>query len=454
MRRAHTIRTAFRALRSNVLRSTLTALGIIIGIAAVIAMVEIGRGSTTAVRRTIEGLGANVIQIDPSDAVKAGVSGGSGGRVTLTPADCTALLRECPSIRWAAPSIDVKAQVLYGHRNWSPSNIRGTTGAYLWIRGWGDLVEGECFTEDDVRKAAPVCLLGQTVLRALFPDESPLGKEVRIKNLMVRVIGVLATKGANMMGRDQDDYVILPWTTVKFRLSGVRAATVPAAAGTGGGINSLNRLYPGGTLPLYPQPSAMQLADFPLMTRFADMDDIFVSANSPQEVPPALLQITALLRERHRLPEEAPDDFRIRDLTEISTALAKTSTLMTNLLLCVALISLVVGGVGIMNIMLVCVTERTREIGLRMAVGARSRDILWQFLMEALVLCLAGGLLGIVLGRTISWLVTVVMRWPTEMSLGAILAAVCVAGSVAMIFGFYPAWKASRLDPIEALRHE
>ncbi|MCX7008266.1 MAG: ABC transporter permease, partial [Kiritimatiellaeota bacterium] len=314
--------------------------------------------------------------------------------------------------------------------------------------------DGECFTEDDVRTAAPVCLLGQTVLHALFPAEAPLGKQVRIKNLMVKVIGVLAPKGANMMGRDQDDYIILPWTTVKFRLSGVRSATVAAASGLAGGVNTLNQLYPCGTLSLYPQPSAAQLADFPQMKRFADMDDIFVSAISPQEVPAAIRQITVLLRERHRLQEADPDDFRIRDLTEISSALGKTTTLMTDLLLCVALISLVVGGVGIMNIMLVCVTERTREIGLRLAVGARSRDILWQFLVEAMVLCTAGGVLGIVLGRTCSYLVTALLRWPTEVSLGAMLVAVLVSVSVAMIFGFYPAWKASRLDPIEALRYE
>ena len=454
MRHAHTVRTAYRALRCNVMRSALTALGIIIGIAAVIAMVEIGRGSSAAVRRTIESLGANVIQIDPSDAVKAGVSSGGGSRMTLTPADGEALGRECPSVRWSAPSIDVRAQVLYGNRNWSPSNIRGTTPTFLLIRDWANLAAGECFTEDDVRTAAPVCLLGQTVSRALFSDEEPLGKQIRIKSLMVKVIGVLAPKGASMTGRDQDDYIVLPWTTAKFRLSGVRSATVSTATSIGGGINTLNNLYPGGAPSLYPQPSAAQLADFPQMTRFADMDDIFVSAVSSEEVPAAISQITALLRERHKLQEDDPDDFRIRDMTEISSALGKTTTLMTNLLLCVALISLVVGGVGIMNIMLVCVTERTREIGLRMAVGARSRDILQQFLVEAVVLCAAGGMIGIAFGRAISHFVTVFLRWPTEVSLGAMLVAVLVSVSVAMIFGFYPAWKASRLDPIEALRYE
>ena len=436
------------------MRSALTALGIIIGIAAVITMVEIGRGSATAIRYTISSLGANVIQIDPSDAVKAGVSTGAGGQVTLTAADCDAIRRECPAVRWAAPSIDSKEQLLYGNRNWAPQDVRGTTPDYLQIRDWATLVEGEPFTENDVRAGAAVCLLGQTVVRELFQGETPLGKLIRCKNLQMKVIGVLSPKGANMLGRDQDDYVLTPWTVVKYRLSGVRATTVPNTAASYGTITTLDQTYPEQAVQLYPQQDATQAADQPQMTRFADVEDIFVSVTSPEEVAPTIRQITILLRERHRLKDGDPDDFRIRDLTEISATMVKTSKLMENLLLCVALISLVVGGVGIMNIMLVCVTERTREIGLRMAVGARPRDILWQFLTEAVLLCLCGGAVGIALGRLGSYLVTAVLHWPTETSVGAAVAAVLVSACVGVAFGFYPAWKASRLDPIEALRYE
>jgi ABC-type antimicrobial peptide transport system permease subunit len=436
------------------MRSALTALGIIIGIAAVITMVEIGRGSATAIRNTIASLGANVIQIDPSDAVKAGVSTGAGGQVTLTTADCDAIRRECSAVRWAAPSIDSKGQLLYGNRNWAPQDVRGTTPDYLQIRDWATLAEGEPFTEHDVRAGAAVCLLGQTVVRELFQGEPPLGKLIRCKNLQMKVIGVLSPKGANMLGRDQDDYVLTPWTVVKYRLSGVRAATVPNTAASYGTITTLDQTYPQQVVQLYPQQAATQAADRPQMTRFADVEDIFVSVTAPEEVAPTIRQITVLLRERHRIKEEDPDDFRIRDLTEISTTMAKTSKLMESLLLCVALISLVVGGVGIMNIMLVCVTERTREIGLRLAVGARPRDILWQFLTEAVLLCLCGGAAGIALGRLSSYLISAVLGWPTEVSVGAAVAAVLVSACVGVAFGFYPAWKASRLDPIEALRYE
>ena len=450
-----TLRMALRALRRNVMRSLLTCLGVIIGVAAVIAIVEIGNGSAFAIQQTIATLGVNVIQIDPSGTTIGGVSSGTGGSITLTPADADAIFEGCPSVQWTAPSVDCRAQVVYQSRNWAPRNVLGTTSSFLAIRDWDDLEAGTMFTDEDVRNASLVCLIGQTPARELFKGESPVGKEVRIKNVRMRVVGLLKAKGTNVAGQDQDDFFVAPWTTVKYRLSSVRniSSQNPVAAG-GSPTNLTSQVYPDKQVVLYPQASATEAMDSPQITRFADIDDLWVSAKSAAAIPRAMAEITALLRERHHLKDGDPDDFNIRDLTEISVARTAASRLMANLLICVAMISLVVGGVGVMNIMLVSVTERTREIGLRMAVGAKARDILLQFLVEAVLLCLAGGVAGILAGRLASTVVTRILHWPTIPSLSAVLVAVAVSVSVGVVFGYYPAWKASRLDPIDALRYE
>ncbi len=453
-----TLKTAFRALTRNVMRSALTTLGIIIGVAAVIAMVEIGQGASTAVQRTIKSMGANNLLIQPGTASSGGVSFGSGSVVTLTPQDAEAIARECPAVAGVAPVVRARTQVVYGNRNWVPVYMYGTTPSFLDVREWEGLEEGEPFSDRDVRNGSKVCLLGQTLVRELFGDESPVGHEVRVQNVSFKVIGVLSKKGANMMGIDQDDILLAPWTTVKYRVSGATLGQVnqstAAATDTSQKVNSISGLYPSQQSGLYPLPSPTQQADTPLPVRFTNVDQILTRAQSMEEIRPAIRQITEVLRERHRIHAGQPEDFNIRDMTEMSKALGSTAQLMGGLLLAVALISLVVGGVGIMNIMLVSVTERTKEIGLRMAVGARAGDILTQFLVEAVLLCFLGGVLGIVVGRVGSMGVRLFLHWPTEVSLLAIVAAVGVSAAVGVIFGYYPAWKASRLDPIEALRYE
>jgi ABC-type antimicrobial peptide transport system permease subunit len=436
------------------MRAMLTTLGIVIGVAAVIAMMEIGAGAKAALNQSIASMGANVMTIRPGTASSGGVSFGAGSTTTLTPEDCRAILRECPSIRNAAPMVRTRTQVVYGNRNWVPNTIYGTTPGYLDVQDW-KMAMGEPFSERDLLNGNRVCILGQTLVRELFDGDSPVGKEIRIKNIAFRVTGVLASKGSNMMGFDQDDVILAPWTTIKYRVSGTTLAnTNQSTSATSDAVNTLSNLYPATKRSLYPERSSVQQANHPMPVRFANVDQIMAAAISAAEIPAAIDQITEVLRERHRLQAGEPDDFNIRDMAELTRTLSTTTMLMTNLLLSVAMISLLVGGVGIMNIMLVSVTERTREIGLRMAVGARGRDILRQFLVEAIVLCLTGGAMGILLGHGGSMLVQFLLKWPVETSPSAITTAVLVSAGVGIIFGFYPAWKASRLDPIEALRYE
>ena len=454
MRAYGTFRTAAKALRRNPMRAMLTTLGIVIGIGAVIAMMEIGAGSSAAVQKGIASMGANVLLVMPGTTTSGGVSSGTGGVMTLTAQDCDAILRQCPSLRAATPLVRARTQVVYGNRNWVPNSVYGTTTAFLDIRGWA-LAEGELFTESDLLGANRVCLLGQTLVRELFQNQSPIGAEIRLSNVSFRVVGVLAGKGANMMGMDQDDVVLAPWSTIKYKVAGGTLAmgNQSASSGSSSSVNTLSDLY-NSPPSLYPTKSDVQTADSPVLTRFANVDQILATARSAEDIPSAMQEITETLRERHSIRQGAENDFDVRNMTEMANVLTSTTRLMGNLLLCVATISLIVGGVGIMNIMLVSVTERTREIGLRMAVGARARDILRQFLVEAVVLCLTGGALGILLGHGGSLLVRLFLHWPVETSPTAIALAVLVSASVGIVFGYYPAWKASRLDPIEALRYE
>jgi ABC-type antimicrobial peptide transport system permease subunit len=453
------LQTSVRALRRNVMRSLLTCVGIVIGISAVIAMMEIGNGVSTLQARAIASLGANNLLVIPGQAASGGVSWGAGSVMTLSPQDVDAIATQCPAIRAAAPEVrSGNAQLIYGGKNWVPMQITGTTANYLDVRQW-PIEEGACFTDQDVRNSGKVCVIGQTIKKQLFDDQDPIGKDIRMNNVSLRVVGLLTRKGANMWGGDQDDVIIAPWTTIKYRISGKnQGGGVPTGAAASSGINTsvntLNNLYPSSSNQLYPEQSSIQAADTPRMVKFANINSIQTAATSSQEIPVAMQQIRQVLRDRHHLRADEPDDFQIRDMTEMMNTMKQTTDLIATLLLIVAAISLVVGGVGIMNIMLVSVTERTREIGLRMAVGARGAHILWQFLVEAIILCLSGGLIGIMLGRGISTMVKMTLKWPVAVSVPAIAASVIVSATVGIVFGWYPAFKASRLDPIEALRYE
>lgn len=445
--------TCSRALLRNPMRATLTILGIVIGIAAVIAMMEIGSGSQKQIQTTIASMGANTVTVRPSSSRTAGVSTGVGGQITLVPGDAEAIARNCASVVRSSIVVSGSGQLVYGSNNYSPSQVMGTTTDYFKIRSWEEMQEGTPFTDEDVDKARRVCVIGSTIARELFGGESPIGKQLRLKGVSLTVTGVLKSKGSNMMGWDQDDIIVAPWTSIKYRIAGGGGTSVISGSTGSSSTTSRSDTYPTNSVNYYEAADTVAATD-PHPRRFRNIDQILVEIVDPANSQVAVDEITELLRQRHKLGEDEMDDFRVWNSAEMSSVMSSTSKVMTNLLLVVAMISLVVGGVGIMNIMLVSVTERTREIGLRMAVGARPKDIMRQFLLESTLLCLVGGALGICMGRGMSLSVTYFLKWPTLSSPSAMVLAVAVSASIGIIFGWYPSWKASNLDPIDALRHE
>jgi ABC-type antimicrobial peptide transport system permease subunit len=368
------------------------------------------------------------------------------------PSDAEAIGRECPSVAYYSPLVWASGnQVIYGSNNWVPNRIIGSAPDYMKIVNW-IVADGRNFSERELDHRASVCLVGATIIRELFGGDNPIDCDIRIANTTFRVIGILQSKGASMNGSDQDDIIIVPWTTARMRLTGLRSGSATSTTSTA--ASRPGELYPGTGVALYPEQDSAQKSDKLLIPRFTYIDQIVFSAVSPEKVQQAVREAALVLRERHNLAPDQDDDFRIFNSAEFMAMLSSTSVIMTNLLLIVALISLIVGGVGIMNIMLVSVTERTREIGLRMAVGARSGDILKQFLVEAVVLCLVGGIIGIIMGHGAALAVEKYLQWPIESSPGAVAAAFGVSVAVGIVFGFYPAYKASKLDPIDALRYE
>jgi putative ABC transport system permease protein len=401
----NTFRLALRALARNKMRSALTMLGIIIGVGAVIAVVSIGQGAQYLVQQGIQAMGTNAVFIAAGSNRAGGVRQGYGGVKTLTVDDMNAILKEIPLIQQAAPALSSRQQVVYGNQNWN-TTITGITPNYFDIRTW-PVQAGSAFSDEEVDIAANVCVLGTTVEKILFVDENPIGKTIRIGNLPFRVDGVLESKGQNVTGQDQDDVIFAPYTTVQRKISGITWLQFIAA-----------------------------------------------SAVSQEASVAAVAPITSLLRERHRIRAGDDDDFLIRTQADIADLQNQTQATMTYLLGGIASVSLLVGGIGIMNIMLVSVTERTREIGVRMAVGATEDDVRHQFLVEAVTLSMMGGLIGIICGLVGSALISNFLSWPTLISGKAIIAAVIFSAAVGIFFGYYPAHKAAQLDPIEALRYE
>jgi putative ABC transport system permease protein len=404
------VRMALGALRAHALRTALTMLGIIIGVAAVIAMVSVGAGAQKRIADQIRSLGSNAIVVLPGAQTSGGIRWGLGSQQTLSEEDARAIGVELPSVEVSAPSVRGAAQTVFGNTNWS-TIIQGVTPDYLVSREW-EVASGKMFGPEDVDAASKVAVLGETVWRSLFDNSDPIGQTIRIKKVPFTVVGVLDAKGQSAFGQDQDDVILIPLSTAKKKVLGVNKSN-PRAVGT-----------------------------------------ISVRVKQAELMDEAQVQIRELLRQRHRLQGTQDDDFQVRIMSEMFTAQEESARIMTMLLAAIASVSLMVGGIGIMNIMLVSVTERTREIGLRMAVGARSRDILAQFLVEAVTLAIAGGLVGILVGLAASQTIASVAEWTTEIPPEAIGLAFVFSGAVGVFFGFYPARKASRLDPIEALRYE
>lgn len=402
MRFANVIKVALRALRRNILRSILTALGIIIGIAAVIAVVSIGNGAKSQVEASIASLGQNIISVFPGNFTTGGVRGGFGSASSLTVEDALAIQREVAGIVAVSPEMNDRSQVLANGLNWN-SQVRGEDISYLDIRMWG-IAEGEMFSEADVRSATKVCVIGRTVANQLFADSDPVGQNIRIRNLPFKVLGVLSIKGFNFFGQDQDDVVVIPYSSHLKRIA-----------------------------------------------RRPNLNSILIQAQSPEMMSRIQQDVTDLLQQRRNGREP---DFTVRNQQELAEAATANAKTMTFLLTVIAIISLIVGGIGIMNIMLVSVTERTREIGIRLAVGAHGRDVLTQFLVEAITLSVLGGGLGVLTGVGASQIISKINGWPVLLSTVWILVAFGVSAVIGIAFGFFPAYKAAQLDPIEALRYE
>ena len=399
------LRLAMRALARNKMRSILTMLGIIIGVGAVIASVAVGEGASEQIQQQISNLGDNMIWVEAGGRAVNGVRTGSRGTKTLVIGDVKAMQQQVPLVYNCSGHVDGPVQIVYGNQNWF-SQARGVAPEFLLVRRLG-VARGASFSEDDVEHSANVCLLGQTIVDNLFGSADPVGQTIRVQNLPMRVIGVLTAKGQSPTGQDQDDTLIVPLTTMQKKIKGI---------------------------------------DW--------LDDIMCSAVSPAAIRPAEQQITSLLRERHHLRADEEEDFNLRHPAEIASARAESQRIMTILLASIASVSLLVGGIGIMNIMLVSVTERTREIGLRLAIGANEGDVRMQFLGEATLLSLLGGAMGVIIGVVGSLAISSTLRWPTRIPIQALLVAVLFSAAVGVFFGFYPAYKASHLDPIEALRYE